>query len=440
MTKPLTTTAPEHCDRYDLRASQIVTPSNIVKFYWKVVHEYCGKLGTVLDMGAGDGRFAHYGHYRYYTGIEIDSSKITRRHPRKHAIVTQGCAFADRSCSFDACIGNPPYLRHQDIEAPWKEKILKELSSELGASLSGHANLFLYFIVLGLLRTKPGGLCALIVPFDWVSRPSGRSLREFIRANRWNVSVYRFAFPVFDAVETTASISIIDKSQKERLWRYFDVSPELELTTRRGMTGTGRRLLEYKRRGTVFARRGISPGTQDVFTLTDGERIHHGLSRADVVPCVTSLREIPTSVSVLDRSTFEKEFVLGGRRCWLIRSTERLSPALRAYLQAVPASARATATCKRQKPWYKYEHIDVPQLLVHSAFTTDGPRIVVNDVRAIPVGAMYGIFGCRCKHEMRLRRQLLSRPLLKRIVPHSGRLRKLEVGQLNSVLMELQDG
>src|SRR5206468_1614502 len=136
-----------------------------------------------------------YGRYEGYRGIEVDASRITTPRPRKHAVVEHGCVFAKRSASFDACIGNPPYLRHHDIESPWKEETLRHLGDELGVVLSGRSNLFLYFMALGLLRTRPDGICGLLVPFDWVSRPSGRSLRALIRSRQWGVSVYRFTFP-----------------------------------------------------------------------------------------------------------------------------------------------------------------------------------------------------------------------------------------------------
>jgi hypothetical protein len=92
-------------------------------------------------MGAGDGKFARFGNFDKYRGIELDPSRITDRRPRKRATVTQGCVFAEtRDMRFDACIGNPPYLRHQDIESLWKERTISKLSKALGVSLSGHSN------------------------------------------------------------------------------------------------------------------------------------------------------------------------------------------------------------------------------------------------------------------------------------------------------------
>lgn len=125
---------------YDLRASQVEMPQRVVKFFWELVHGHRHRLGTVLDMGGGDGKFASYGHFVRYEGVEIDSARITDKRPRKNASVVQGCVFAQPHQAYDACIGNPPYLRHQDIESPWKERTLEMLSAELDVELSGQLN------------------------------------------------------------------------------------------------------------------------------------------------------------------------------------------------------------------------------------------------------------------------------------------------------------
>jgi hypothetical protein len=435
---PQATSASDAMPRYELRASQVATPLSTVELFWSVFHKHRSRAGRVLDMGAGDGRFARFGRYDAYTGIEIDPDRIPRRLPNKKARVIQGCVFARKRGGFDACIGNPPYLRHQDIEMPWKQETIDTLSAQLGFTLSGHANLFIYFMAQGLLRTTDDGLCALLVPFDWVHRPSGRGLRDWIEEKRWQVTVYRFVAPVFDAVETTATISVIDKSVRSGDWHYYNIDADGSISKRNQATGTGRLPLAYQRASVVFTRRGISPGTQPVFTLTDGERRHHGLHRSDVVRCVTSLRGLSDGLRTLSRAAFEKHFVRGGRRCWLIRCRGRLSDRLKAYLAAMPEEARSSATCKRQSPWYVYEKIGSPPLLVHSGFTGKGPRMLVNKAGAIPVGSMYGVFGCSSAQAGRVRQSILSESINSRVVPHSGRLKKVEVGQLNTILSKFR--
>jgi hypothetical protein len=423
--------------KYDLSGAQVNTPLAVLRFFWQLLKKHRPQLGRVLDLGAGDGRFARYGHFQEYVGVEIDRKRLSTKFSRNNASVMSGCAFTLGLGDYDACIGNPPYLRHHAIESPWKEKTLASLGKGLGIELNGHGNLFLYFLALGLLQARADGLVAFIIPFEWTSRPSARALRDLIRKKKWAVSVYRFRAPVFEGVTTTASISIIDKAKTDRKWHIYDVREDLSVVERRGLTGTGRKLLPYQRnRGRVFARRGMSPGTQKVFTLTEGERVHHGLHRADVVPCITSLRDLPAGIDVLDEKTFKEHFVDAGRRCWLIKTRGELSDRLRSYVRGVPAEERATSTCRARRPWYRYEKVDPPRVLLHSGFSGDRPKVLINRIAATPVGAMYGVYATASVSGKAILEFITGVNVLDIIVPNSGRLRKIEVGQLNSLLAE----
>ncbi len=192
---------------YQLRLSQVRTPHNIVALFWRLIREKRHSLSRVLDLGAGDGRFAYGGHYRRYEGIEIDPEFSQGvRLPERAQLIT-GCAFRHHDAAYDACIGNPPYVRHHDIESPWKEQTTTWIEDELGIDFNRHGNLYLYFLCLALIKTHPKGLVGLLMPFEWVSRPSAAPIRSYIEANRWNVSVYRFDHAIFNGVLTTASIS-----------------------------------------------------------------------------------------------------------------------------------------------------------------------------------------------------------------------------------------
>jgi len=77
--------------------------------------------------------------------------------------------------------------------------------------------------------------------------------------------------------------------------------------------------------------RGLSPGTQKVLTLTEAERVRHGLVVGeDVVACVTSLRTILANVSRLDDDTFRSGYRDAGQKCWLIRTDRNPRRNLRA--------------------------------------------------------------------------------------------------------------
>jgi hypothetical protein len=424
-----------HRTAYELSQSQVRTPESVVALFWKLSAPYRKGFGTVLDMGAGDCRLAHGAPADKYIGVEIDKNRARSAKLPKNGSILDGCVFKHRGSNYDACIGNPPYVRHHDIQSPWKENTVQRIEKELGISLNKHCNLYIYFLCLALLKSKKDGLISLIIPFEWVSRPSAKAVREFIRKQNWNVTVYRFQMPIFDGVMTTASISIVDKSVKEGQWAYYDIKPDYSIVRKRTVTGGRYNVLEYSHRGDIWGLRGLSPGSQEIFTLTEGQRVHFGLSIRDVVPCVTTLKHAPPRLRVLSKASFQKNYVQAGAKCWLIRSfNDKKSPALEAYLDAVPTKKRQTYTCKNQSPWFNFKPHPVPQLLFSSGFNTFGPKVLLNAVGARTVGSVWGIHSKNKLPRRKLQDYLLSINFEKRVVGHAEELKKVEVRQLNSVL------
>ncbi len=421
---------------YELRRSQVSTPPKVISLFWRLVREFRPKPGQILDLGAGDGRFACGGNYSKYDGVEIDPQACRGIRLPQNARMHTTCAFRLKEYGYDACIGNPPYVRHHDIEDEWRQRATARIRRELGVQLSGKSNLYLYFLCLAMLKTQPDGLVALILPFEWVSRPSARPIRSHIEDNGWSVSVFRFKLGIFEDVLTTASITIIDKESRDRSWKYHDVLPGLTTRVRKGISGTKYTILPHSRRGSVWARRGISPGGQKTFTLTDEARREARLSRRDLVPCVTTLRHLPEEVKELNLRNFERHFVRAGRRCWLIKSFgRRPSKRIRCYLRSIPVRDRQTYACLHQKPWYRFEFGPIPSLLLLSGFMRHGPKVVVNAIGAQAVGSVYGVHTERLRLPIRaLRKFLADFNFERRVVAHAGTLRKVEVAQLNSVL------
>ena len=315
------------------------TPQSLVDATWDHVIAHRGYVAKVVEFGAGDGRFAKGGKYKEYIGYEIDANRLSDAALPTGAQLINRCAFSDHIEDADLCIGNPPFVRNQDLPVDWKREASRVLSRRTGVSISGLANAWQYFFLLALASLKEDGLCALIVPFEWVSRPASSALRDFISKNRWNVTVYRLRDDQFSTVLTTSSITIVDKSQDTGAWSYFAEKEDgdyLELET---PSGSRAGVLDYlSKRGfssnTPRAKRGLSPGTQKVLVLTEKERQKNALKvGTDVVPCVTSLRHLSCEIKELDDATFRHHYIDEGRKCWLIRTDNEPSSVLDSYLE-----------------------------------------------------------------------------------------------------------
>ena len=425
---------------------QVDTPKSLVDAAWYEVglRRDLGLL-DVVDFGAGDGRFASTGTYRTYLGFEVDRSKYGGTDLPANASIKNACAFASRRRDFDACIGNPPYVRNQDLPPGWRQAAAEVVEQRTGIAVSGLANAWQYFTFLALSSTAPDGLCALVIPYEWVSRPSSEPLRRYVLKNDWGVSVYRFDDAVFNGVHTTVSLTVIDKRERARgSWRYF-VDFERSSNERSTPTGSDAGVLTYtsarsRSPGQPFAKRGLSPGTQKALVLTEGERARHGLRKGtDVVPCVTSLRGLSTGTTEISSSVFERHFEQAGRRCWLPRTDRAPSNRLIAYMNNVPADLYQTKTCLARDEWWRFVMPPVPVALMASSFKKNGPKCVDNLIQARAVGSVCGIYETD-EHDLVALRSLLNDPgLHERIVPHANGMRKLEIGQINTLLLTARE-
>jgi hypothetical protein len=355
-------------------------------------------------------------------------------------VMINRCAFADVIDDADVCIGNPPYVRNQDLPEGWRERAAKVIRERTGVTISGLANAWQYFALLALASTKSDGLVALVIPFEWVSRPSSRALREYVKKNAWDVSTYRLRDETFHGVLTTSSIALIDKRGASGKWEYFEEDHDGNYRVLPSPSGTKAGVLTYAKRAAksspgVFVRRGLSPGTQEVLTLTEGERVRSGLQiEVDVTPCVTSLRSVCSETVTLTASVFRKQFRDEGMKCWLIRTDQPPSRHLKAYLEGVPKAKRATATCDLRDEWWRFTMPQPPAVIVASGFRGARPKAVVNQFGAVAVGAVFGVYGLSAPRARRLAKHLASIDLTGRIVSHSNGLRKLEPSQLHTLV------
>ena len=428
---------------------RVDTPLQLVERIW---HEVLCRRSTrpekVVDFGAGDGRFSRYGSFRRYIGYEVDIMRVRSAVPlSKGAKLVNECAFSSNITDAALCIGNPPFVRNQDLPAGWRTRAAKILQDRTGITISGLANAWQYFFLLSLASTSDSGVVALVIPFEWVSRPSSANIRKFIIENRWNVSVYRLGDSTFPRVLTTSSITLIDKSKSDGQWSYFQETTSGSFKLLPSVTSSTRGLIGYSRRTKTgvplpFAKRGLSPGTQKVFTLSESERARLGLRiGTDVVPCITTLRHLPMDEPALTKNVFEHQYVRRGEKCWLVNVRSRtISDKLRAYFESVPLDRYQTSTCLSREEWWKFLMPQIPDVLISSGFTKQYTKAVVNNATVRAVGSVCGIYAVARNKRKALAKRLRETNLGDGVVSHSNGLRKIEVNQLNTILQQISEG
>ena len=142
---------------------QVFTPLIIVKKMLDLRKNY----NRVLEPSVGNGAFLKWLDDDA-VAIEIDPSlsndaRISRRD------------FFDYPSSemFDTIIGNPPYVRYQDIAEGTKQKLSMNL-------FDGRSNLYLFFIEKSIRHLRGGGELIFITPRDFLKLTSARKLNEIL--------------------------------------------------------------------------------------------------------------------------------------------------------------------------------------------------------------------------------------------------------------------
>ena len=144
---------------------QVFTPEPVVRAMLALRRNH----GRVLEPSCGDGAFLR--HLPRAVGLELDPDHCP---PGAQAI--DFFAYPDHE-QFDTIIGNPPYVRCQDIPAATRALIAR---GGYGACLDKRANLYLFFIDKCLRHLKPGGELIFITPRDFLKATSAVKLNRLL--------------------------------------------------------------------------------------------------------------------------------------------------------------------------------------------------------------------------------------------------------------------
>lgn len=147
-----------------------------------------------------------------HTLIELDvSGALAAR--LAHAWIKES-DFLEASLGFpvaDFVVGNPPYIRLEEIPAA-KSAFYRSFST-----MRGRADLYIAFYQAALQQLKPGGVCAFICADRWMLNDYGRGLRAFITTEGFNVRTVIEAHDVaaFESeVSAYPAVTVIAREQQ----------------------------------------------------------------------------------------------------------------------------------------------------------------------------------------------------------------------------------
>lgn len=135
--------------------------------------------------------------------------------------------------SFDNIVGNPPYVKFQDLTDDNRSYLVKHWTTVEG----GTFNLYFAFFELGYKLLKPTGKLGYITPNNYFTSLAGEALRKYFLHQKCVTRIVDFSHKkVFDA-QTYTAITFLNKQQNEAI-RYDRIkdgySPELFLANANG--------------------------------------------------------------------------------------------------------------------------------------------------------------------------------------------------------------
>lgn len=318
--------------------------------------------------------------------------------------------------SYDAVIGNPPYIRYQDFAGEARARA-RAAALRAGVGLTSLASSWAAFTVHAALFLRPGGRMGLVLPAELLSVNYAAEVRRFLLQTFERVDLVLFSERVFPGVQEEVVLLLADGYQHGptdhasiyqarnaaelaevavgRTWRPLRPedkwTPSLlsadALTTYTDLiSGDGFTTLQSWGATTL----GMVTGNNRYFALSPARVAELGLAPADLLrlspPGSRHLRGLALSASAL------AELGRQGAATWLFRPQGEPSPAGRAYIAVgETANVHSAYKCRVRTPWWRVPRLDPADLLL-TYMNADTPRLTTNEAGAGHLNSVHGVY------------------------------------------------
>lgn len=203
------------------------TPGPIVRSMveWAADH---GTPQRVIDPGTGSARFLMQAGEKFpnaaLIGVDIDplAALIARANlavsgfaKRSRIVLGDYRRFNEPLSAPTLYIGNPPYVRHHQIDAKWKEWLSAE-ADKLGHKASQLAGLHVHFFLATARHARAGDFGAFITAAEWLDVNYGTLVRSLVTAELGgqSITVIEPTAQPFPDAATTAAITTFEIESK----------------------------------------------------------------------------------------------------------------------------------------------------------------------------------------------------------------------------------
>ncbi len=257
-----------------------------------------GTPARIVDPGAGSGRFILAAGEAFpasqLVAVEMDPLAALMLRANLSARGWTGRATVlvkdyreiklPRCAGITAFIGNPPYVRHHDIDEDWKAWYASAFAS-FGIKASALAGLHLHFFLQTRLLAKPGDVGAFITSAEWMDVNYGSALRRLLLDELGGIALHVLAptIEAFPGTATTAAITCFRVGETAEPVRVRSVDEIVNLNGLTSGTDIPRELLQAAPRWSIIIRPSEQAAGGDI-ELGEIFRVHRGqVTGANVV-------------------------------------------------------------------------------------------------------------------------------------------------------------
>jgi len=418
-------------DTLELRKARgaFFTPEPLTRFITEWAVRDSGD--AVMEPSAGDAAFLVEAVRRLtelgavqprVTGVEIHehSARVAAERVADAGgvptVIHSDFFLVDPTPTYDAVIGNPPYIRYQDFTGESRARS-RAAALSAGVALTGLASSWAAFTIQSALFLRPGGRMGLVLPAELLSVNYAAPVRQFLFDRFASVELVLFTERVFLEAEAdvvllladgfdqgpTDHATIREAQDAEALATLGDAlrwSPKRPADKWTGLLvgADALRPLRRLRESEAFTdlenwgdtTLGMVTGNNSYFALSPARARELGLGRADLVrlspPGSAHLRGLSLTRHNLT------DLGAAGKATWLFRPGSRLTPAATAYVQAGHmAGVDRAYKCRVRRTWYQVPLLPPADLLL-TCMNADTPRLTTNEAAALHLNSVHGVY------------------------------------------------
>ncbi|WP_197038186.1 MULTISPECIES: N-6 DNA methylase [Actinomycetes] len=355
-------------------------------------------------------------------GIEIHeySARVGRKRVRdaggKAHIRVSDFFLSNPEQSYDAVIGNPPYVRYQDWSGVARMRS-RAAALRAGVPLTGLASSWAAFTVHSALFLNDGGRLGLVLPAELLSVNYAAPVRQFLFDNFTSVELVLFDEQIFPEAEADVVLLLADGYRKGPT--DHAVIRQAKNASDLASLGTGKPWAPIdpagKWTGSLVSAKAVEPlqrliergeftnleswgdttlgmvtGANHYFTLSPDDVDRLDLPRDELLrlspPGSTHLRGLVLSTAMLTRLGKE------GKSTYLFYPGENPSAQARAYIKAGEKTGVDKAyKCRVRKTWYRVPLVKPADLML-TCMNADTPRLTTNQAHAYHLNSVHGVY------------------------------------------------